>query len=184
MLFSHIYHFALKGMPRSHREFTPLQKIWYSKTILSGKERNSGMEYNETKDIQPNMSIILFDGVCNLCNGAVQFIIRRDPQGHFQFAAQQSDAGEALLKQFHVQAGEAGTIILIEGGQHYTRSTAALRITKRLQGLWPLLYAAIIVPPFLRNAIYDYIARNRYRWFGRKDQCMIPTPEMKRRFLD
>jgi predicted DCC family thiol-disulfide oxidoreductase YuxK len=114
----------------------------------------------------------------------VQFIIRRDPQGHFKFAAQQSDAGEALLKQFHIKAGEAGTIILIEGAKCFTRSTAALRIAKRLRGLWPLVYAAILVPPFLRNAVYDYIARNRYRWFGRRDQCMMPTPEMKKRFLD
>jgi predicted DCC family thiol-disulfide oxidoreductase YuxK len=134
--------------------------------------------------IPPDASIILFDGVCNLCNGAVQFIIRRDPQGLFKLAAQQSDTGEALLQQFHIKAGEAGTIILIEGDQYFTQSTAALRIAKRLQGLWPLVYAAILVPPFLRNAIYDYIARNRYRWFGRKDQCMMPTPEMKKRFLD
>jgi predicted DCC family thiol-disulfide oxidoreductase YuxK len=134
--------------------------------------------------IPPDTSIILFDGVCNLCNGAVQFIIRRDPRGHFKFAAQQSDTGKAILQQFHIKAGEAETIILIEGGQHFTQSTAALRISKRLRGLWPLVYAAILVPPFLRNAIYDYIARNRYRWFGRKDQCMIPTPEMKKRFLD
>jgi predicted DCC family thiol-disulfide oxidoreductase YuxK len=134
--------------------------------------------------IPPDASIILFDGVCNLCNSAVQFIIRRDPQGYFKFAAQQSAAGEVLLKQFYIQTGEAGTIILIEGNQHYTQSTAALRIAKRLRGLWPLMYAAIIVPPFLRNAIYDYISRNRYRWFGRKDQCMMPTPDMKKRFLE
>jgi predicted DCC family thiol-disulfide oxidoreductase YuxK len=133
--------------------------------------------------IPSDESIILFDGVCNLCNGAVQFIIRRDPPGHFKFAALQSNAGEALLQQFQIKAGEAGTIILIEGAQYFTRSTAALRIAKRLRGLWPLVYAAILVPPFLRNAVYDYIARNRYRWFGHRDQCMIPTPEMKKRFL-
>jgi predicted DCC family thiol-disulfide oxidoreductase YuxK len=132
--------------------------------------------------IQP--STILFDGVCNLCNGAVQFIIRHDPKGHFHFAAQQSEAGQALLQQFQLHPGKIDTMILIEGNRYFTQSTAALRIAKRLQGGWPLLYAGIMVPPFLRNAVYAYIARNRYRWFGRKEQCMLPTPEMKRRFLD
>jgi predicted DCC family thiol-disulfide oxidoreductase YuxK len=129
-------------------------------------------------------STILFDGVCNLCNGAVQFIIRHDPKGHFRFAAQQSDAGQAFLQELHISAEGIDTIILIEGHQYYTQSTAALRIARHLSGFWPVLYASIIVPPFLRNGIYAYIARNRYRWFGRKDQCMLPTAEIKNRFLD
>jgi predicted DCC family thiol-disulfide oxidoreductase YuxK len=129
-------------------------------------------------------STILFDGVCNLCNGAVQFIIRHDPQGHFRFTAQQSAAGQALLEELHINAEGIDTIILIQGDQYYTQSTAALRIARHLSGFWPVLYMGIILPPFLRNGIYTYIARNRYRWFGRKDQCMLPTPEMKKRFLD
>jgi predicted DCC family thiol-disulfide oxidoreductase YuxK len=129
-------------------------------------------------------STILFDGVCNLCNGAVQFIIRHDPKGHFRFAAQQSDAGQAFLQELNISAEGIDTIILIEGDQYYTQSTAALRIAKHLSGFWPVLYVGILVPPLLRNGIYAYIARNRYRWFGRKDQCMLPTAEIKKRFLD
>ncbi|MBP1995802.1 thiol-disulfide oxidoreductase DCC family protein [Paenibacillus eucommiae] len=154
---------------------------------------------------------ILFDGVCNLCNGAVQFIIRRDPKGHFQFAAQQSTTGQAILQQLASldptdptkpgasldplkpldslnpshphKSDEPNTILLIEGTNCYTRSSAALRIARRLRGAWPLLYIGILIPPFIRNAIYDLIARNRYRWFGRQEQCMLPTPETKKRFL-
>lgn len=129
-------------------------------------------------------STILFDGVCNLCNGAVQFIIRHDPKEHFRFAAQQSDAGQALLQQFHLNDGVQNTIILIEGTHIYTRSTAALRIAKRLHGVWPFLYVCIAIPPFLRNAVYDLIAHYRYRLFGHKEQCMLPTPEIRKRFLD
>jgi predicted DCC family thiol-disulfide oxidoreductase YuxK len=129
-------------------------------------------------------AIILFDGVCNLCSGAVHFLIRRDPKGIFRFASLQSEVGLALLKQVHITSEQLDTIVLIEGDRCYTRSTAALRIAKRLPGLWPVLYIGIVIPTPLRNKLYDWVARNRYRWFGRKEQCMLPTPAIKSRFLE
>ena len=132
-------------------------------------------------------AIILFDGVCNLCNGFVNFVIDRDPDAVFRFAALQSDAAQVLLRQHEVQA-ERGTllqsVILIEDGTLYRRSTAALRIARRLTAPWPLLYALIAVPRPLRDTIYDGVAARRYDWFGKRDQCRVPTPELQRRFLD
>jgi predicted DCC family thiol-disulfide oxidoreductase YuxK len=126
---------------------------------------------------------ILFDGVCNLCNSSVQFVINRDPHRSFQFAALQSISGKALLQQHHLPEANLYSVILIREGTVYQRSSAALQIARGLTGWWPLLYAFIIVPPFIRNAVYDWIASNRYRWFGEKNECMIPTPELKSRFL-
>ena len=125
---------------------------------------------------------ILFDGVCNLCNASVNFVIDRDPDGLFQFAALQSQFAEGLVEQFGVGQG-LDTIVLVESGKVYDRSTAALRIARRLQGPWPLLYAGIVIPKFLRDAIYRFIARNRYRWFGQTEQCRVPTVELQARFL-
>lgn len=127
--------------------------------------------------------VILFDGVCNLCNGSVLFIIKRDPKSQFYFAALQSDFGNKQLKNFGLPATELNSVLLIKGGTLYQKSNAALEIAKHLSGLWPALYIFKIIPPFLRDGIYTWIARNRYRWFGKKDTCMIPTPELKSRFL-
>ncbi len=134
----------------------------------------------------PNHSqpVILFDGVCNLCSGAIQFIIRRDSRGRFRFASLQSAAGQMLMLQHKLSPQQLDTIILFEGDRCYTRSDAVLQIVKRLGGLWPLLYAGIALPRPLRDAFYRWVARNRYRWFGRRDQCMLPAPELRRRFLD
>lgn len=128
--------------------------------------------------------ILLFDGVCNLCNGAVQFIIERDEDGFFRFASLQSDAAKKLLEQYPEAPEDISTIVLLEKGRLYTKSDAALRAARYLSGAWPALYGFVIVPRPIRNAVYDWIARNRYRWFGKKDQCMIPTPELKGRFLE
>ncbi|MFC5452201.1 thiol-disulfide oxidoreductase DCC family protein [Paenibacillus aestuarii] len=128
-------------------------------------------------------AVVLFDGVCNLCNGAVQFILRRDPQGVFRFASLQSEIGQELLRQHHLPEHSLGTIVLIEHGRAYTYSTAALRIARRLHGAWKASYAAILIPAAWRDAAYRYIARNRYRWFGRSEQCMLPKPEHRHRFL-
>ncbi|MBP1966411.1 thiol-disulfide oxidoreductase DCC family protein [Paenibacillus aceris] len=129
-------------------------------------------------------AVILFDGVCNLCSGAVQFILRNDPKGHFRFASLQSAAGQKLLEQHKLPTDNISTIVLIEGGRAYTRSTAALRIARRLRGAYPLAYAAIVIPATLRNLAYAYVARNRYRWFGKAEHCMLPKPEFKQRFLE
>lgn len=127
--------------------------------------------------------VLLFDGVCNLCNGAVQFIIGRDPEGVFRFASLQSDAAKELLEQFPEAPADVSTVILVEKGRLFTRSDAALRAARYLPGAWPALYGFVIVPRPIRNAVYDWIARNRYRWFGKKDQCMVPTKELRGRFL-
>ncbi|UKS26582.1 thiol-disulfide oxidoreductase DCC family protein [Paenibacillus sp. HWE-109] len=129
-------------------------------------------------------AIVLFDGVCNLCSGAVQFILRNDPEGIFRFASLQSAIGQQLLARHNLPTDIISTIVLIEGGRAYTRSTAALRIARRLRGAWPAAYAAILIPAPLRNLVYGFIARNRYRWFGQTEQCMLPTPAYKQRFLD
>ena len=127
--------------------------------------------------------IILFDGVCNLCNGFVQFVIKHDPEGRFKFAALQSEEAEKLLRNFNLPPLRPDSIILLENSKLYMESTAALRILKKLSGIWPALYAGIVLPAFLRNAVYKLIARNRYKWFGKQESCMLPTPELKSRFL-
>ena len=126
--------------------------------------------------------VILFDGVCNLCNGAVQFIIRHDKKKLFHFAPLQGPTATTLLKN-RLHPENAESIVLVENATFYFKSTAALRIARKLKG-WPvLLYGFIIVPPFIRDRVYDLIARKRYAWFGKQDSCMIPTPELMNRFL-
>jgi predicted DCC family thiol-disulfide oxidoreductase YuxK len=127
--------------------------------------------------------VILFDGICNFCNGIVKFIIRRNSKTTIYFASLQSEAGKKLLKQYDLPLNNMQTIVFIEGGIAYTRSTAALRVCRHLRGLWPLCHVFIIVPRFIRDGIYNWIAKNRYKWFGVRQECMIPTPEMKTRFL-
>ncbi|MES2003254.1 MAG: thiol-disulfide oxidoreductase DCC family protein [Bacteroidota bacterium] len=127
--------------------------------------------------------VIFFDGVCNLCTGSVQFVIKHDPAHHFRFASLQSEIGQQLLTQFNLPTEEFGSFILLEKGKVYTKSAAALRVTKQLNGLWPALYAFMIVPPFIRNGVYSWIAKNRYKWFGKKEECWVPTPELKSLFL-
>jgi len=127
--------------------------------------------------------IILFDGVCNLCNGAVTYIIKRDKKNLFKFAALQSEIGRELTSKFNIDTSKVDSIILIDGEKHYEKSSAALRIAKYLSGAYPLLFGFMVVPKFIRNAVYDYIARNRYKWFGKKESCMIPTAKLKDKFL-
>jgi predicted DCC family thiol-disulfide oxidoreductase YuxK len=129
-------------------------------------------------------SIILFDGVCNFCNSSVNFISERDYKNRFKFAALQSVIGKELLKQFNIDTENLKTIILIENGKYYIKTTAALRIAKHLNGLWKLTYVFIIIPPFIRNIVYNIIAKYRYKWFGKKDTCRIPSQEEKEKFLE
>jgi len=127
--------------------------------------------------------IILFDGVCNLCNNSVTFVIKRDKKDKFRFAALQEDAGKRLIEQYGIDTSKTDSIILIENGKAYVKSTAALRVARHLGGLYPLSYAFMIIPNFIRNWVYDYVARNRYKWYGKKESCMIPTPDLKEKFL-
>lgn len=127
--------------------------------------------------------IVLFDGVCNLCNTSVQFIIKRDPYARFRFAALQSPVGEVLCQQYRLDPTKTDSVILIENGKAHTHSGAALRIARQLRGPIKACYLFIIIPYFLRDLVYNLIARNRYRWYGKKEACMIPTPDLKSRFL-
>ncbi|WP_240751412.1 thiol-disulfide oxidoreductase DCC family protein [Flagellimonas onchidii] len=128
--------------------------------------------------------IILFDGVCNLCNGAIQFIIKRDKNDLFRYAALQSDIGQQLITERAIDTSKVDSIILIVPGvAYFTKSDAALEIAKGFGGLWKTMTIFTWVPKTLRDAIYDLIAKNRYKWFGRKDSCMIPTPELQAKLL-
>ena len=127
--------------------------------------------------------IVFFDGVCNLCNGAVQFIIKRDRHAIFHFSALQSAAGQRALQRFGLPADHFESFLLLENNRLYTQSTAALRVCRQLNGLWKLLYVFIIIPPFIRDIFYSFIARNRYQWFGRRESCMMPDIELSHRFL-
>jgi predicted DCC family thiol-disulfide oxidoreductase YuxK len=134
--------------------------------------------------MEPKKKIILFDGICNLCNSSVQFIIRRDKKKKFLFASLQGKTGQELLQRFQLPADHFNSFILVDGEKVYTRSAGALRTLKELGGGWSLFYAFIILPRFIRDAVYNWIARNRYKWFGKREECMIPTPELRERFLD
>jgi predicted DCC family thiol-disulfide oxidoreductase YuxK len=128
--------------------------------------------------------VILFDGVCNLCNGAVQFVLKHDRVKKFSFASLQSNAGQELLKEYHLPAANYTSFVLLQDGKAYTRSTAALKVARNLNGLYKLGYAFMIVPKFIRDGIYNRVSNNRYKWFGKRTECMIPTAELKERFLD
>ena len=127
--------------------------------------------------------IVLFDGVCNLCNATVTFIIHRDRKKSFRFAPLQSPIGEDIKISCGIPKDELESVILKVDGKVYKKSDAALQIARRLDGLWPLFFIFYIIPTFLRDPLYDLVARYRYRWFGKKDSCMIPTPDLKSRFL-
>lgn len=127
--------------------------------------------------------IILFDGICNLCNGAVNFFITHDKKNVFRFAALQSDTGIELQKKFGLDPDKIDSFILIDGDNYYRKSTAALKLTLFMGFPYYLLFPFLLIPPFIRNFVYDIIARYRYKWFGKKETCRIPTPEEREKFL-
>ncbi len=129
-------------------------------------------------------AILLFDGVCNVCESTVRFVVPRDPHGRFQFASLQSDAGGRLLRHAGLPPEQLDTVVLIEGERVSLRSTAILRVLRRLVLPWPLLYPLILVPRALRDRAYAAFAARRYRWFGKKDACLIPGPDLAARFLE
>jgi predicted DCC family thiol-disulfide oxidoreductase YuxK len=128
-------------------------------------------------------AIVLFDGLCNLCSATVDFVIERDPREYFRFAPLQSEPAQSLLRHCSLPPNSLDNIVLVEDGHCYGGSTAALRIVRDLRAPWPLLYALIVVPRPVRDAVYFWVARNRYRWFGKRERCRIPSPEIARRFL-
>lgn len=135
-------------------------------------------------NLPKHKQLILFDGVCNLCNATVQYVIKRDKNDVFRFAALQSDIGQDIIKAFKIDTKQTDSIILYseENGLSY-KSTAALKITRGLGFPYNSATMFFIIPSFIRDWVYDIIARNRYKWYGKRDQCMIPTPELNAKFL-
>ncbi len=127
--------------------------------------------------------LVLFDGVCNFCNGSVNFIIERDRKNYFRFAPIQSEIAQKLLEKYKIDKSKLDSVIFIENDTAYTHSTAALRVARKLDGFWAWFYGFIVVPKFIRDFFYKQFAKNRYRIFGKTDACMIPTPEMREKFL-
>ncbi|WP_031428674.1 DCC1-like thiol-disulfide oxidoreductase family protein [Leeuwenhoekiella sp. MAR_2009_132] len=135
------------------------------------------------KTENPDKKIVLFDGVCNLCNSAITFIIKRDTKDMFRFAPLTSDLGIKLLNKFDIDPEKTDSLILITEEKAFIKSSAALHIARDLSGGWPVLSIFLLLPKFIRNGVYDFIAKNRYNWFGKKESCMIPTPTLKDKFL-
>lgn len=127
--------------------------------------------------------LILFDGYCNLCSSSVQFIIKRDKKKQYFFASLQSDLGKQIIQHFQLDFSKTESVLLYNNNKLYSQSTAALLIAKNLSDFWPIFYSFIIIPPFIRNFIYQIIAKNRYHWFGQKEACWIPSKELLTRFL-
>lgn len=132
-----------------------------------------------------NQPVILFDGVCNLCNGFVQFVIKQDPEGKFKFASLQSEyAKNKLAANVALSLTNPNTVVFLSEGKVFTKSTAALKIARHLGNGWALFYPLILLPKFLRDGVYNLIAKNRYKWFGKQESCMLPSPGLKSRFLE
>jgi predicted DCC family thiol-disulfide oxidoreductase YuxK len=139
--------------------------------------------------VRPNMTIpggkavLIFDGVCNFCNRSVNFVMNRDRRGRFLFASSQSEAGSALLRRFGVDPDSVQSVYLVEGDRIWSRSDATVQIARRMPFPWNLGYAGVVLPKFLRDRLYDGIARNRYRWFGKSESCRLPTEAERAKFL-
>ena len=136
------------------------------------------------KNLENKHPILLFDGVCNLCNHSVQFCIDNDANGKIHYASLQSDIGQEYLKKFKMSGTDLTSVILVEDNRFYTKSDAPLHLVKYFdRKIWRLSAVFFIVPKFIRDAVYNYIAKNRYKWFGQQESCMLPTPELRSRFL-
>lgn len=127
--------------------------------------------------------VVLFDGVCNLCNGTVQFLIRQDHQKKLRFASLQGEFGQRILQDAGLQKTDHGSFLFLDNGNIYTHSTGALRVLSHLGGGWKILSGLRVVPRFIRDGVYHFIARNRYRWFGKRESCMVPGEGVRERFL-
>ena len=130
-----------------------------------------------------NEPILLFDGICHFCDHSVQFVIRHDKLNTFKFAALQSNVGQELLKKYNLPTENFDSFVFISNNKCYQKSTAALQVCRSLGGIWKILYLLIVIPRPLRDGLYNLVAKNRYNWFGKKDQCMVPPPEVRKRFL-
>jgi predicted DCC family thiol-disulfide oxidoreductase YuxK len=137
----------------------------------------------EPKEALAEQNILLFDGECILCNGFVRFLLARDKQAKFRFAALQSAIGQKLLLEQHLSTTDMNSVVLIQNNKHYLKSKAALMVLKEFGGVWKLFIVFLLVPRPIRDFLYDIVAKNRYRWFGKMDACVLPSEEEKGRFL-
>lgn len=131
-----------------------------------------------------DLRLILFDGVCNLCNASIDFVVKTDKKRQFRIASLQSELGQFILETLDLPADDFDSFVLVDGGKVYQKSTAAIRVMSSFGGLWSLMSVFLLVPGFLRNAVYGWVARNRYRWFGKKETCRLPTPEERALFYE
>ncbi len=134
-------------------------------------------------DILKNKTILLFDGYCNLCHSSVQFVLKHEKKPEIYFTSLQSKIGIEILNYYSIDPAKTDSLVLIEKNKAYVKSTAALRLAKHLKGIFPIAFSLIIVPSFIRNTVYDFIAKNRYKWYGKKDSCLIPDQNLATRFL-
>ncbi len=130
------------------------------------------------------MGVVLFDGVCNLCNSSVNWIIDHDKKNEFRFASLQSEYGQRMVQQYNISGNYMDTVVLIKNNRAYLRSAAVLQVLKGIGGIYSLALVFYIFPAFIRDVVYNFIAKNRYRWFGKQESCRIPTPELKAKFID
>ena len=171
--------------------YDPIKRLWYDgeqestqdilpergKTFVKQGARLSSHDWN-THD-----RVIVFDGVCNLCNSFVNFVMDRDSKGLFKFGTLQSDPAQVILKELNLAREDFETFLLLEEGRVYSKSTAAIKILRKLGGLWPLISIFMVVPQFMRDGVYSFVARNRYRWMGKAEACRVPTPKDLQRFV-
>lgn len=134
-------------------------------------------------NILKNKTILLFDGYCNLCHSSVQFVMSHEKKQELYFTSLQSQVGIEILTHYKIDVSKTDSLVLIENNKAYVKSTAALRLAKYLKGVFPLAFGFIIIPPFIRNWVYDYIAKNRYKWYGKQDSCLMPDENLVKRFL-
>lgn len=134
--------------------------------------------------MQATQPVLLFDGVCNLCCSSVQFVLARNKKQNIRFASLQSEFGQKALQEAHLPIDYTSSLVLLEDGKIFVKSEAALRLSKHLNGMWKIWSVFLLVPSFIRNPVYDFIARHRYRWFGKQEVCWLPDPKWKGRFLD
>lgn len=152
-----------------------------------GGDTDTGVDTTSDVDLAAVVAdgpVLLFDGVCNLCNGAVQFVVERDSAGEIRFASLQSDVGAAVLDRLDLPTDELETVILLDGERAYTRSAAAIRVCEHLGGVYRLAGVGWLLPRRVRDWLYDVVADHRYEWFGQKAQCTVPTPELRERFVE
>jgi len=157
-----------------------------ARTQIENRSETSTAAVDSALGMSPaaDSALLLFDGVCNLCNGFVNFLIDHDPDGEIRVGALQSEAARPYLQAFGLDPSYLDSVVLIERGRVYQKSTAALRVARRLEAPWPLAYYALIgIPRLLRDRVYDVVASNRYDWFGKRDACRMPTPDLQARFI-